>query len=200
MEEKVTFENTYKYHPINTNKDKGLGCYEKALEKIEGVLDSMLEKHSKIMLVRFDVRYPQSESIICNKKQVHGFTYNLKRSLNREKISGGHKVDAKIISVQEQDTSERPHYHFAVVVNANAKNRAFPILQKADALWKTMLKTDQAGLVDFCSSKANGIIIDKGKDDFQERYEDVFYQASYLAKIRGKENRDKGSWLIKTSR
>lgn len=199
MKEKVTYENTYKGHSINTNKDKGLGCYEKALEKIDEVLESMLERHSKVMLIRFDVRYPQTENIICDKKQVSDFTYNLKRSLNREKVVGGHKVDAKIIHVQEQDTGERPHFHFAVVVNGNAKNRAFPILQKADALWKTMLKTEQAGLVDFCGSHANGIIIDKSKPDFQERYEDVFYQASYLAKIRGKEHRDKGSWLIKTS-
>ena len=63
-----------------------------------------------------------------------------------------------------------------------------------------MLKTEQAGLVDFCSSKKNGIVIDKGKEDFQERYDEVFFQASYLAKVRGKEHREKGSWLIKASR
>jgi hypothetical protein len=43
-------------------------------------------------------------------------------------------------------------------------------------------------------------VVDKGKMDFQERYDEVFHQASYLAKTRGKEHRDKGSWLIKTSR
>jgi hypothetical protein len=63
-----------------------------------------------------------------------------------------------------------------------------------------MMKRMQGGLVDFCNTKKNGIVVDKGKMDFQERYDEVFHQASYLAKTRGKEHRDKGSWLIKTSR
>ena len=200
MKQNITFETMYNNHSINTNKEKQLGCYTKALEKIERSLDRMLEKHSKIMLVRFDVRYPDDENIMYKSNQPSDFAYNLKRSLNREKTIGGHKVDAKVIHVQEQDSSKKPHFHFAVVVNANAKNRAFPILQKADALWKTMMKTEQGGLVDFCNSKRNGIVIDKHKEDFQEHYDEVFHQASYLAKTRGKEKRDKGSWLIKTSR
>lgn len=200
MKEKITYENAYNEHPINTSKDKGLGCYVKALDKISDVFDSMLDKHSKIMLVRFDVRYPQNENIICTNSKLSDFAYNLKRSLNREKIEGGHRVDAKIMHVQEQDKSENPHHHFAVVVNANAKNKSYPILQKAESLWKNMLKNDQDGLVDFCNSKRNGIIINKNKEDFQDRYDEAFYQVSYLAKVRGKEHRHKGDWLIKSSR
>ena len=200
MKEKITYENAYNEHPINTSKDKGLGCYVKALDKISDVFDSMLDKHSKIMIIRFDVRYPQNENIVCGKSQVSDFTYNLKRSLNREKIGGGHRVDAKIIHVQEQDRSQNPHHHFAVVVNANAKNKYFPILLKAETLWKNTLTTTQSGLVDYCNSKQNGIIVDQNKDDFQAKYDEAFYQVSYLAKVRGKENRDKGAWLIKASR
>ena len=133
MKQNITYETTYNNHPINTNKEKQMGCYTKALEKIESTLDGMLEKHSKVMLIRFDVRYPDDGNIICKSNQPSDFAYNLKRSFNREKITGGHKVDAKVIHVQEQESSERPHFHFALVVNANAKNRPFPILQKADA-------------------------------------------------------------------
>ena len=200
MKDSITFQSYFKNHPINTNEDKGLGCYEKALEKIESSFDSMLDKHSKIMIIRFDVRYPQNENIVCGKSQVSDFTYNLKRSLNREKIGGGHRVDAKIIHVQEQDRSHNPHHHFAVVVNANAKNKYFPILLKAETLWKNTLNTAHSGLVDYCNSKQNGIIVDQSKDDFQAKYDEAFYQVSYLAKVRGKENREKGSWLIKASR
>ena len=46
----------------------------------------------------------------------------------------------------------------------------------------------------------NGIIIRRNSPDYEEQYDKTFYQLSYLAKVRGKENRDKGSWLIKTSR
>ena len=200
MKESITYQPYFNNHPINTNENRGLGCYEKALEKIESSFDSMLDKHSKIMIIRFDVRYPQNENIICSKNQVSDFVYNLKRSLNREKVGGGHRVDAKIIHVQEQDCSQKPHHHFAVVVNANAKNKYFPILLKAETLWKNTLNTNQSGLVDYCNSKQNGIIVDQSKDDFQAKYDEAFYQVSYLAKVRGKENRDKGSWLIKASR
>ena len=200
MKESITYQPYFNNHPINTNETRGLGCYERALEKIESSFDSMLDKHSKIMIIRFDVRYPQNENIVCGKSQVSDFTYNLKRSLNREKIGGGHRVDAKIIHVQEQDRSQNPHHHFAVVVNANAKNKYFPILLKAETLWKNTLNTDQSGLVDYCNSKQNGIIVDQNKDDFQAKYDEAFYQVSYLAKVRGKENREKGSWLIKASR
>ncbi|WP_298069337.1 inovirus-type Gp2 protein [uncultured Mailhella sp.] len=200
MKENITFLPEYNNHPINTDINKKQGCYEKALDKIESTFNSMLDQHSKVMVVRFDVRYPNNDNIQCNKNQVYDFTYNLKRSLNREKIGGGHKVDAKLMYVEEQDKSIHKHYHFNVIVNANAKNKSYPILQKAERLWKKSLGTEQDGLIDFCSSHENGIIIDKNSDDFNSNYNKAFYQVSYLAKVRGKENRDKGSWLIKTSR
>jgi len=43
-------------------------------------------------------------------------------------------------------------------------------------------------------------VIRRNSADYEEQYDKTFYQLSYLAKVRGKKNRDKGSWLIKTSR
>lgn len=86
MKENVTFESTFNGHTINTNKNNYLGCYEKVLSKIETVLDSMLDKHSKVMITRLDLRHPNNDNIICSSKQISDFYYNLKRSLNREKI------------------------------------------------------------------------------------------------------------------
>ncbi len=127
---KITFENTYKNHPINSDKERRLGCYEKALEKIDTTIKDMIEKHSKVMVVRFDVRYPDNENIKTDNQDIYRFTYNLKRSLNREKIDGGHNVDAQIIHVEEKKTSNNPHHHYAVLVNGNAKNKYFPIVEK----------------------------------------------------------------------
>ena len=197
MKENITFDSTYRNHPINSNKS---GCYEKVLEKIENIMNDMLDKHSKIMTVRFDIRYPDNDNTNTSSERISDFAYNLKRNLDRETFEGGHKTDAKVIHVQEQESSSHPHHHFAVIVNANAKQNAYPILEKANTLWKTMMKTNEDGLVDFCNRYENGIIIRRNSPDYEEQYDKTFYQLSYLAKVRGKENRDKGSWLIKTSR
>ena len=197
MKENITFDSNYRNHPINSNKS---GCYEKALKKLDDVMNDMLDKHSKIMTVRFDIRYPDNDNINPSSERISDFAYNLKRSLDRETFEGGHKTDAKVIHVQEQESSNHPHHHFAVIVNANAKQNAYPILEKANTIWKKMMKTNEDGLVDFCNRYENGIIIRRNSPDYEEQYDMTFYQLSYLAKVRGKENRDKGSWLIKTSR
>ena len=200
MKEEVTYESTFNGHSINTNKDKNLACYEKVLSKIETVLDSMLDKHSKVMIARLDLRYPNSDNIICNSNLVSDFTYNLKRSLNREKNAGNHFVDAQIITVQEQDKSNHPHFHLAVIVNGNAKRSPYPIFDKANKLWKTATGSSSDGLVDYCNRHENGIIIDRNSPSFEKDFDKAFYQLSYLAKVRGKESREKGSWLVRTTR
>ncbi len=195
----ITFENTYNTHTINTHKDKRLGCYEKALEKIDTTIKDMIEKHSKVMVVRFDIRYPDNENIKSDNTDIYKFTYNLKRSLNREKIEGGHNVDARIIHVEEKNTSLNPHHHFAVLVNGNAKNKYYPIVEKANKIWKKTLNTDQDGLVDFCNKIENGIMIDRNDDNRERDLDKAFFQLSYLAKTNGKQDRKKGSWILKSS-
>ncbi len=196
---KIIYEKQYNDHPINTDKDKQLGCYEKALNKIDTVIKDMIERHSKVMVVRFDVRYPDNENIKLDTKDIYRFKYNLKRSLNREKIAGGHNVDAKILHVEEKNTSNNTHYHYAVIVNGNAKNRYYPIVEKANQIWKKILKTNEDGLVDYCNRNENGIIIDRNNANCERDIDKAIYQLSYLAKINGKQDRKKGSWLIKSS-
>lgn len=200
MKENITYDSTFNGHSINTNMDKNHGCYEKVLNKIETVMNSMLENHSKIMITRLDLRYPNNDNIICESKQISDFSYNLKRSLNREKNAGNHFVDAQVLTVQEQDRSNHPHFHVAVIVNGNAKNSPYSIHEKADKLWKLATDSSLDGLVDHCNRNKNGIIVDRNSDSFKEDYDKAFYQLSYLAKVRGKEDREKGSWLVRTTR
>lgn len=200
MKENITYESSFNGHTINTNKEKNHGCYEKVLNKIETVIDSMIEKHSKIMITRIDVRYPNDDNMICESKQISDFTYNLKRSLNREKNVGNHAVDAQVITVQEQDTSKHPHFHVAIIVNGNAKKSPYSIYEKADKLWKIATDSSLDGLVDHCNRNKNGIVIDRNSSSFESDYNSAFYQLSYLAKVRGKEDREKGSWLVRTTR
>ena len=200
MKERIIYDSKFYSYQINTGKNNNLGCYDKIIQKIKYVLDNMLDNHSKIMVVRFDIRFPINANIENYRELVSEFDYNLKRKLNRERIVGGHKVDAKTIYVEEQNRGEHPHYHFAVIVNANAKHKYHDILRTVNGLWMDMLGSYELGLVDYCNKYENGIIIDKNSDNYNESYDKVLYQLSYLAKVHSKENRDKGSWLVRGSR
>lgn len=200
MNRAITHSSHFESYTINTSLENNNYAYEKILSKIYDKLHDMLMKHTKIMIIRFDVRYPNNGSIPYSKEHIYNFAYNLKRSLNRETFSSGHFVDAQILYVEERDSSEYPHYHFAVIVNANAKKSLYSIQLKADKLWKIALKTTQNGLVHYCTEHPNGLVISRNSPQFHDQFSKVFYQLSYMAKTRSKENRPKGSWLIKTSR
>ena len=197
----TTTDTVYNGLPINTNADKGQGCLTQVLDKHHAHLDDMNNKHSKVMQTRFDLRYPADNSVTPSKQHLQDFSYNLQRKLNREKHAGGHKVDPRLIVVTEQHHSENPHVHGVLLVNANAKQKYLPLIEEIDCIWKQALRTDAQGLVDYCNrSGANGIIMDRNKEDFEDKKNQCSHQGSYLAKERGKENKVKGSWGVRATR
>ena len=201
MKKSIINTGNYNGLPINTNADKGQACLTQVLDKHHAHLDDMNNKHSKVMQVRFDLRYPQDNSVTPSKQHVQDFNYNLQRKLNREKHAGGHKVDPRIITVTEQHNSKYPHVHGVLLVNANTKHKYHPLIEEMDRIWKQALGTEAQGLVDRCDRQGNnGIIIKRGNEDFHEKRNQLSYQASYLAKERGKENKVKCSWAVTGTR
>ncbi|MDR1642229.1 MAG: inovirus Gp2 family protein [Clostridiales bacterium] len=198
---KTTLSPTHHGLPINTNEERGMACQETILDKYHETLNHMLEAHNKVMQVRFDLHYPQDNSIAPSNDHIHSFNYNLKRSLNREHVAGGHQTDPHLVWVREQHDGHLPHFHHVLLVNGNAKQHYYPLVRRAEKLWRQAIGTEQAGLVDFCDDHgANGMMIRKGSDHAQDQLEQCFYQASYLAKERGKETKGKGAWAVGGSR
>ncbi len=198
----TTLQSTYNNLSINTGKEQNNACHTEILDRHHAHLSSMINKHSKVMQVRFDLRYPQDSSIEYDKSHLHTFNYNLKRKLDRERCTGGHKVDPRIITVTEQhNKSDNIHIHGLILVNGNAKKSYYPLLQEIETQWKTAIKTDINGLVDYCNKQGkNGMVINRNSEDYENIKNKCSYQASYLAKVRGKDNRDKGSWLVSGTR
>lgn len=192
-------QDTYKGLPINTS-NQNLGCIPQILDRIQGHLQDMLNKHAKVMLVRFDLHYPADGTVKSSHQHLHNFNYNFQRKLNRIRYAGGHRPDPRLITVIEQHHSSQFHIHGCVLINANAQNKYYPILLEIEKQWKQALSTKAEGLVHFCNTKENGIIIDRNKHDFQNKLEECHYQVSYLAKSRGKENLSKGTWLVTGTR
>ena len=216
----VTYDNFYKGMSINTDVEKGLGCYTDILDKYKQIIDYMISSHSNVMQVRFDIHYPQEIPIEIKQKHLYRFSYYLKRDLEKnaplpttssiERLSR-HKVDPHILLVSEiHGNSLSPHIHCLVLVNGSAKRYAPDIFARAERQWANVLGIQSAvGLVHYCNENGpNPLFLKRPHDNsspdvIQSFYNDLnamFYQASYLAKMRGKESHAKGQWLCYSSR
>lgn len=204
--QKVIYENEYRDLPINTNKEKGLGCLSFSLQSYREKLDYMKDNHSKVQQVRFDLRYPCDNSVPYDKKHISRFCEYMKRSFDRME-TGGHLVDMKLEWVPDKkDKSSHPHYHCLALVNGNAIQSEYTVLKRAEHYWGIVLQNDQDGLVHYCNKdrsgkkQENGLMYRRGSADAEETLEKMQYQASYIAKARDKEGLPKGSWIRGGSR
>lgn len=192
----ITHEQMYNGFKINQGATNGKGCRKDILDRYREELFGMLQDHSKVMQIRFDLRYPADGSVPHDPQKVYRFTENIKRKMKRSQYAGGHCADPRLIKVQEQDTSSNPHFHCTLLVNGNALQSYLSVLKNVvDPLWKQALQTDRNGLVDYCDNNGeNGIMIRRGSSDMQQQIEKCIYQASYMAKVNTKENNPKGTW------
>lgn len=193
----LTTETEFNGRSINTDKEKGQSCIEEILNPIHTHLNDMIQNHSQVMAVRFDMRAPQGAEDL-NNKQVGRIFENMGRALNRKEYVGGHAPDPRFIGVSE-DQGNGAHYHCLALVNANAIQNQYTIHKAAEKyLGKALGLTEEEtkGLVHNCNTNGeNGTIIRRGSADEKEKINQVMHQASYLAKEKSKENTPKGQHL-----
>jgi hypothetical protein len=77
----VTYEKTYKGLSINTDKENHLGCDTIILEKLYQQFFHMTSHHSKVLTSRFDIHYPQDNSIKPEYHHFRKFLKNYSRNL-----------------------------------------------------------------------------------------------------------------------
>lgn len=143
------------------------------------------------------------------------FTKNLIRDLERNNIlpepgrlrgkrrgeattSPKHWVDPSVIIVCEQHgADEHPHAHVIIMVNGNAK-RDHRDVKRASRAWEAALGVENgSGLVHYCERFH---LLDRASPDFQQIKRDSFHYNSYPFKVRGKEYRRKGVWMVRGTR
>lgn len=119
-----------------------------------------------------------------------------------EKHVSTHELQKDTNSQNNFSHANHPHAHVLVHVNGSVKKSAYDIQQRAAREWETVLGvSNNSGLVDFCNREAPCFyMIDRNDPDHQQVKDDAFHQASYLAKVRGKEAREKGSWKVMGTR
>lgn len=85
----ITYEPTFSGYPVNSDKERGLGCYSKGLGILQSKLESMTESHSKVLITGVVLRYPQDGSVEPSSRDITVFNKNLIRDLERNNILPG---------------------------------------------------------------------------------------------------------------
>jgi len=161
----------------------GLGHYFPILEKTVEQLDSMLSYHCKVLVVRVDLHL--YEAAVDN-KLMSDFIRRLKKRLK----SQGHKR-VGYIWCREQQTSDVPHYHFALIVDANKSRHPRHLIELIEYFWETW-----GNVKPYTPKNCYGII----KRDNSRAYEKQFKRLSYLSKVATKDLREKTTNDYSTSR
>ena len=185
----TTFDTEFNQLPINTNNEKENGCYSYLLNSIKNVMDSMINKHSKVLFLRFDLRFPDGQNYSKDNQLVKKFIYYFARNCKNMGIY------LKYIWVRERSREKHQHYHLVVLLNGNKTQNIYGHLKLCEEIWAHVLNIHNAkGLVDYCiynrngDFQENGIMIIRNSSDFDKTYNRCFHWASYLAKINTKEN------------
>lgn len=168
------------------NKDKFI---KEAITTIEKTLDNSLEKHNKVTIIRLDVRYDTESKAEDSNKDISKLSKNIKQNLNNRWI------DSNTIWAREQNTSENPHYHMAVLVDGNKVQSPHDVATMASKSWKHITGSEKDGLVHrgSCitirrpSSKAEGATLKEQEKQFEQKRKQALEALSYLAKTATKD-------------
>lgn len=159
---------------------------ELIFNRITELLDYYLSIHSRVIVVRFDLTFPEHYTQVSHNRLISKFIQKLIQKYQRQKNNPCY------IWVREQNMSDHPHYHCALLLNGHKIQSFYHVFLNAQNLWSSTLGIDASGQIDHCNrykyygNFSNGIMIDKHTDDAQAKYEAVIRQLSYLAKARDK--------------
>lgn len=161
------------------------------LVKIQERLVHMIQHHSKVLVVRFDVRYPDNHPYPQRNEDIS----NLMKLLKEWFYQNG--IEAHYLWVREQNISDVPHYHVAFLINGNRCQTGTGLLQAAQRLWGcTLAYPWTQGLIHYCDleegrawimlNRPSATSLPAEHQAFRIRVQSVFERLCYLAKTYSK--------------
>lgn len=193
MNTDVSFCN-YKGLPINIGKNGEHSCINQILEKIHNGMVYMCANNSKVLFVRFDLRFPDYYNAAGKNEEISNLLKIMRE--NGRELYGFYFI----VWCREQSCSKHHHYHCIALLNGNKVQGYSSFLFEVQRVWEMILGRDAKGLVDFCNRTnidgfgRNGIMIKRptkhaqGEElirqgnDFEQTFAHCFHWASYLAK------------------
>jgi len=148
----------------------GSGLIYHFLHAMVGQLEAILSHHSKIHLIRFDLRiYEYTE----NNKLISKFNKKLQRWLEQK-----YKVSRiGFIWCREMETQKHQHYHYVLMVDGHKTRHPYEILIKVKEIWELRLQGSEF--------TPQNCYYNIKRDDF-DSLQNAIWRISYLAKARGK--------------
>ena len=167
---------------INARKS---GVYSAMLKKMIGQIEAMLSYHSKVNVIRFDLKQD-----VYTEKNTQITTFNrrlfkwLKRHYKLKRIG--------FIWCREQETAKHQHYHYVLIIDGHKVEKAELIANKVKKIWSEISGSYWLPKNCYYNLKRN---------DYEETQKAIF-RISYLAKARGKgyrppQTKDYGTSRIK---
>lgn len=174
--------------------------YENVIvDKIRDLFNYYTRKHSKVIVIRFDVHYPKGyyppagdiDAPIGNTDLSTCMAYVIKKYKRQ-------KLDPYYIWVREQKRSIHPHYHCALLLDGQKIKSFSHVFDTVQDEWERVIGQQAHGCINHCTSEIdkdyNGKMI--RRCDEQSRYlhrcHEVFQQLSYLAKSLTKAHANDG--------
>lgn len=149
---------------------KGSGLISHSIKSMINQVDAMLSHHSKIHLIRFDLRMYQytdnNEIITIFNRRLFKW---LKRKYNVKRIG--------FIWCRELETAKQQHYHYALILDGHKVRHPIEILTKIKEIWEKHLDGSE-----FTPKNCYYNLL---RDDY-ESIQKAVWRISYLAKARGK--------------
>lgn len=160
------------------------GIYSGMAKAMIGQVNSMLTHHSKLHLVRFDLRlyeYTPSNTVITKFNRIL-FKW-LKRKYSLKRIG--------FLWCREIETAKQQHYHYALIIDGHKVCHPCEILKKVKSVWETQIQGSQ-----YTPKRCYYNI----KRDVSSSIQRAVWRVSYLAKARGKKYKPAQTKSYGTSR
>lgn len=152
------------------NGNEGQGCYREILIAIAGQMEAMLSYHSRVLVVRFDLRV---SALTPDNRLLSRYMDKLKCHL--QGVYGMKRIG--FVWAREQERAKKQHYHVGLMLNGNQIQHPGKLLDWIDTKWQAR---DQPKI--FVPENCFKMVKRSNKGSFNE----AFYRLSYLAKDRGK--------------
>jgi hypothetical protein len=141
-----------------------------------------LMKHSKVLPVRFDLRYPHDKIMGADNTDISKCMSKIIQKFKRDGL------DPVYMWVREQALNHNPHYHCLILLNGHKTRSPEMVFDVAARLWASTICDYTNGLVHHCDKTRTGEYQVNGELIYRQDaiFPHVERQISYMAKPNGK--------------
>ncbi len=188
------YANFFEQMPI-TNAHEYLSAYLYDLGPEYQLLEYYVEKHSKVLVVRFDLHFPITFPHVHTNQYISETIAYIVKKYKRDCL------DPMYYWAMERKQGMHPHYHVVLFLDGQKVKTYKHVFHNFEDTWSRHLNTDVSGCVHHCNvtngridMNRNGLMIRRcdGPEKMQEQMQNVYNQISYLAKSDTKCNDNDG--------